>query len=214
MAGKLSRSATNSKGILLRIPWFILVWIPSSIIKKATKRNLLRLTSILSLVLTSFQDDEVSTPGQKGLFLPLFLNSCPTQQRRTIAGKKLNSTYIDIGVEDYFIHQPKGDKPPEFRGWHLAPSGETEGIIPDAQGELFSRALNLWLRWEELPNKVRLLRPYLPDGTPITTSQEEAHCREQVESLVEEESQHRQQLESELEKLRVELAVLRGGVPQ
>ena len=144
----------------------------------------------------------------------MFLNSCPTQQRRTIAGKKLNSTYIDIGVEDYFIHQPKGDKPPEFRGWHLAPSGETEGIIPDAQGELFSRALNLWLRWEELPNKVRLLRPYLPDGTPITTSQEEAHRREQVESLAEEESQHRQQLESELEKLRVELAVLRGGVPQ
>ena len=129
-------------------------------------------------------------------------------------GEKIKQYLIDIGVQDYFIHQPEGDKPPEFRGWRLTPSGEIEGIIPDAQGGLFSRTLNLWLRWEELPNKVRLLRPYLPDGTPITTSQEEAHRREQAESLAQEEVQRRQQLESELEQLRAELAALRGEVPQ
>ena len=64
--------------------------------------------------------------------------------------------------------------------------------------------------WENiLPNEVRLLRPYLPDGTPITTSMEEEHLRMEeqrlrmeAEARAEEETERRQALEAELERLR------------
>jgi len=146
-------------------------------------------------------------------------------------GEKVKQYLVDIGVEEYFIHQPEGDKPPEFRGWRLGSSGEIAEIAPDAEGGLFSLALNLWLRWEEVPDlKVRLLRPYLPDGTPIPTpeewkemaedekqhreqaealAQEESDRRHEAEVLLQEETQHSQQLEAELEQLRTQLVALR-----
>ncbi len=111
-------------------------------------------------------------------------------------GEKIKQYMVDIGVQEYFIHQPEADKPPEFRGWRRSPSGEIEGIPPDAEGGLFSRALNLWLRWEELPNKVRLLRPYQPDGTPISTSREEEQRRQEAEAIAQEEAQRRQEAEA------------------
>ena len=119
-------------------------------------------------------------------------------------GDKIRQYLVEIEVDEYFIHQPEGAKPPEFRGWCRSPSGTIEEIEPDAQGGLFSRALNMWLRWEYQPvSEVRLLRPYLPDGTPIPTSDE-------LKSMAESEKQRRQQLESELEQLRAEMAALRG----
>ncbi|MCZ6676477.1 MAG: Uma2 family endonuclease [Candidatus Poribacteria bacterium] len=138
-------------------------------------------------------------------------------------GKKVRQYLLDVGVQEYFIHQPEGDKPPEFRGWRRSPSGAIEEIVPDAQDGLFSRTLNLWLRWEDQPDKVRLLRPYLPDETPISTAKEmkqeleatkvlaeaEAQRRQQAEAAAREEAQRRRQAESELERLRAELAALR-----
>ena len=97
-------------------------------------------------------------------------------------GTKLKQYLVDIGVAEYFIHQPEGDKPPEFHGWRRGPAGEIEGIPPDAEGGLFSRSLNLWLRWEDYIGNVRLLRPYLPDGTPIPTSEEEVQLREEAQA--------------------------------
>ena len=144
-------------------------------------------------------------------------------------GAKLRQYLVDIGVEEYFIHQPEGDKPPEFHGWRRTPAGEIEGIPPDAEGGLFSHSLNLWLRWEDYPGNVRLLRPYLPDGTPITTSTEEIQLRKEAEAFAQEEAerrreaelaaqrsetraqeeaQRRQQVEAELEQLRAQLAAL------
>ncbi|MBI1927109.1 Uma2 family endonuclease [Candidatus Poribacteria bacterium] len=138
-------------------------------------------------------------------------------------GEKIKQYLIDIGVQEYFIHQPALDKPPEFCGWRISPSGEIEGIPPDAEGGLFSRALNLWLRWEEIPDdKVRLLRPYEPDGTPIPTSREEEQRRQeaelgrqeaelaaqQAEAIAQEEAQRRQRAEAELEQLLAKLAAL------
>ena len=73
----------------------------------------------------------------------------------------------------------------------------------------------------------RLLRPYLPDGTPITTSMEEKHLKEAAEARLEEEvllrevetqrrqaaetraaeeAHRRQAAEAELERLRAQLA--------
>ena len=134
----------------------------------------------------------------------------------------------DIGVAEYFIHQPEMEKPVEFRGWRRSPSGDIVALVPDAQGGLFSAALNLYFRWEEqLDTHVRLLRPYLPDGTPITTSieehrlrleaveqredaetraAEEAQRRQDAETRAAEETQRRQDAEVELERLRRQLA--------
>ena len=148
-----------------------------------------------------------------------FLSDSTAAQDR---GAKLRQYLVDIGVAEYFIHQPEGDKPPEFRGWRRSPSGEIEGIPPDAEGGLFSQRLNLWLRWEDYIGNVRLLRPYLPDGTPITTSAEEVQLREEAqafakaeterrreaEARAQQEAERRQQIESELERLRSQLAAL------
>ena len=146
-----------------------------------------------------------------------FLSDSTAAQDR---GTKLKQYLIDIGVEEYFIHQPEGDKPPEFHGWRRSPSGDIEGIPPDAKGGLFSHSLNLWLRWEDYIGNVRLLRPYLPDGTPITTSAEEMQLRKEAQALAKaeterrreaetrarEEAERRQQIEAELEQLRAQLA--------
>lgn len=92
----------------------------------------------------------------------------------------------------------------------------------------------MWFRWEDdQTTHVRLLRPYLPDDTPITTSLEEQQLRKQekqlretAEEMVAEESsrrhaaearaaeaiqrhadevKHRQEIEAELERLRGQL---------
>ncbi len=106
------------------------------------------------------------------------------------------------------------EKPTEFRGWKRSPSGNIVEIVPDAEGGLFSEALNLWFRWKvDQTTYVRLLRPYLPDGTPITTSMEEQHLKETAQELAKEEAflrevetQRRQELEAEIEQLRAQLA--------
>ncbi len=88
-----------------------------------------------------------------------------------------------MGVQEYFIHQPDPTKPAEFRGWRRTGSGGIEELPPGANGGLFSEALNLLFRWEERSDGLRLLRAYLPDGTPLTTSAEEARLRKQAEVI-------------------------------
>ncbi len=160
-----------------------------------------------------------------------FLSDSTANQDRN---EKVELYLKDIGVQEYFIHQPEMEKPPEFRGWKRTPSGEIVEMVPDAEGGLFSEALNLWFRWEELPNHVRLFRPFLPDGTPITTSMEEEQIRieeqqlrkaaeerveeesllrevetqrrQAAEAIAAEEIQRRQELKAELEQLRAQLA--------
>ena len=107
------------------------------------------------------------------------------------------------------------------------PSGTIVEILPDTHGALFSASLNLSFRWtDQHHSHVRLLRPYLPDGTPITTAIEERTLHaaakkrvEEVELRVEaerdlraeaearavEETHRRQALERELEQLRRQL---------
>ena len=67
--------------------------------------------------------------------------------------------------------------------------------------------MNLWLRWEEQEDThVRLLRPSLPDGTPITTPKEDKHLLIQAEAKAVSETERRQELEAEIEKLQAQLA--------
>ncbi len=146
-----------------------------------------------------------------------FLSDATADQDRH---EKVRVYLIEMGVQEFFIHQPEMDKPAEFFGWRRA-SNDVVEIVPDAAGGLFSEALNLWFRWEEDHTaRVRLLRPSLPDGTPINTSVEEEHLREQeqrlrmeaeeraeeAERIAKEEAGRRQALEAELAHLRAQIA--------
>ena len=110
-----------------------------------------------------------------------FLSDSTANQDRN---EKVQVYLKDMGAQEYFIHQPEMKKTAEFRGWQRSPSGDIVEIEPDVRGGLFSEALNLWFRWEEQPDThVRLLRPYLPDGTAITTSMEERRLHKQEQQL-------------------------------
>ena len=140
-----------------------------------------------------------------------FLSDATADQDR---GEKVQVYLRDMGAQEYFIHQPELKKPAEFRGWWQDLSGSIVEMEQDEEGGLFSEALNLYFRCEEQHHtQVRLLRPYLPDGTPITTSLEEQHLKEAAEARaetaearVEEETLRRQKAEAELEKLRAQIA--------
>ena len=110
-----------------------------------------------------------------------------------------------MGVQEYFIHQPEMEKPAEFRGWRREPSGTIVEIPPDPRGALFSESLNLSFRWaDQHHSHVRLLRPYLPDGTPITTAIEERNLHAAAKKRME-----AAELRVETAELRVETAELR-----
>ncbi|MBI1929955.1 Uma2 family endonuclease [Candidatus Poribacteria bacterium] len=109
-------------------------------------------------------------------------------------GEKLRKYFEEIGVLEYFVHQPEGTAPVEFRGWRRTETG-IEEIPEDARELRKSEALELWFGWEEQPDKVRLLRPYLPDGTPLPTLAEaHRHAREAVRAQREAE-EHAQEAE-------------------
>lgn len=141
----------------------------------------------------------------------------------------------EMGVQEYFIHQPELEKRSEFRGWRMNASGEVVEIVPNADGGLFSEALNLSFRWEvRVDRGVRLLRPHLPDGTVITTAMEQHHLlvgerhfrkvaearaegaearaeaaetrAETAAALAAAEAARRQEMEAELAQLRQQLA--------
>ena len=109
----------------------------------------------------------------------------------------------DMGVAEYFIHQPDMNRPIEFRGWRRDALGDIVEIEEEADDGLFSASLNLYFRWElHEAWELRLLRPYLPDGTAITTSMEEHHLRVEehhlrvaAEELAAAESERRQAAE-------------------
>ena len=154
-----------------------------------------------------------------------FLSDATGSQDRD---EKVDVYLHDIGVAEYFIHQPDMNRPVEFRGWRRDALGTIVEIDPDEAGGLFSASLNLYFRWElQEAWELRLLRPYLPDGTPITTSMEEHHLRleetqrrenaemraaeeaqrrQEAETRASEEAQRRQEVEAELERLRAQLA--------
>ena len=167
------------------------VLIPLFIIMKATSQSSLPRIFTLSLVSIEFHSGEAFIRGGEGA-VPVavfeFLSDSTANQDRN---ETVHVYLIDMGVQEYFIHQPEMKKPVEFRGWRQSPLGEVVEIAADEQGGLFSEALNLWLRWSEEVSDVRLLRPYLPDGTPITTAMEEHHLRLEAEAMAALEAQRR-----------------------
>ncbi|MYB65017.1 hypothetical protein F4X73_10035 [Candidatus Poribacteria bacterium] len=104
--------------------------------------------------------------------------------------RKVQLYLKEMEAKEYFIHQPNPEEPAEFRGWYRDTSGEIVEMTSDTPGTLFSEKLNLLFRWNvDMDLNVRLLRPYFPDGTPITTSIEEEQQRKIAEAQVEEQAE-------------------------
>ena len=110
-----------------------------------------------------------------------FLSDTTASQDRS---EKVAVYLSEMGVVEYFVHQPDMEESFEFRGWCRAERGTIVEMVPDSEGGLFSETLNLYFRSEAQPESyVRLLRPYLLDGTPITTSMEEHDLRMEEHDL-------------------------------
>ena len=115
--------------------------------------------------------------------------------------KKVQIYLEDMGAKEYFIHEPIPEKPAEFRGWYRDTSGEIIEMTQDTPRTLFSESLNLLFSWEVDVNLgVRYLRPYLPDGTVISTSIEVGQLHEEEKQLREEEQQLREIAETKAEE--------------
>ena len=112
----------------------------------------------------------------------------------------------EMGAKEYFIHQPDLERPAEFRGWYRDTSGEIIEMTQDTPRTLFSERLNLLFKWNvEVDLEVRLLRLYLPDGTPMTTSIEVQELYEEEKRLREEDQQLREIAETKVEEQAAQL---------
>jgi Uma2 family endonuclease len=127
-------------------------------------------------------------------------------------GTKLERYFSEIGIREYFIHQPATDRPFEFRAWQRQGEGHEE-IPHDERGGLYSEALNLWFSVEEdLDAEFRLMRPYLPDGTPIPTYEELKAEREAAKVKTEIAETRAEAAEVRLAEARIEIEEMRTEV--
>jgi Uma2 family endonuclease len=109
------------------------------------------------------------------------------------------AVYAMLGVQEYFLYDPLGEylRPP-LQGYRLQ-EGEYQRILPDADGGLTSQTLVLELQLEE--GRLRLVNPATGDRLLTPAEAQAAHRAEAAARRV---------AEAELERLRVELARLRG----
>ena len=119
--------------------------------------------------------------------------------------------FSEIGIHEYFLHQPEGERPPEFRGWRRRGDGYA-AIPPDGRGALYSEALNLLFSTEDLPNKLRFMRPYLPDGTPLVTLTESKAETAAARAEEAEATTRAEVAEARVEQLQADMVRLREAV--
>jgi len=122
--------------------------------------------------------------------------------RREDLGPK-KGTYEMLAVKEYFIFDPLEEYlKPRLVGFRLAKWGYRR----IEESPLVSHVLGLELRVEE--DMLRLIDPYT--GEKLLMPLEAQEARRRAEAQVAEEATARQQAEAELERLRAELARLRG----
>lgn len=114
--------------------------------------------------------------------------------------------YEVLGVQEYFLFDPLGEylRPP-LMAFRLLP----EGYRQVEEEPLISQVLGLELRVEG--NLLRLVDPRT--GEKLLTPQEAQEARRQAEQRAAEEVEARRKAEAELERLRAELARLKGELP-
>jgi Uma2 family endonuclease len=107
--------------------------------------------------------------------------------------------YAILGVREYFLYDPLGEYlRPSLQGYRLH-EGEYQRLPPEGQGRLTSQALGLELRVED--GRLRLVNP--ATGERLLTPAE-ALAAQRMEAAA------RRTAEVELQRLRAELARLRG----
>jgi Uma2 family endonuclease len=109
------------------------------------------------------------------------------------------AVYAMLGVQEYFLYDPLGEylRPP-LQGYRLQ-EGEYQRILPEANGGLTSQTLVLELQVEE--GRLRLVNPATGERLLTPAEAQAAHRAE---------ASARRAAEAELERLRTELARLRG----
>ena len=121
-------------------------------------------------------------------------------------GKDILNESISEGDKNG-LHQPNLEEPAEFRGWSRDDSGEIVEMTSDTPRTLLSEKLNLLFKWNiDMDLNVRLLRPYFPDGAPITTSIEESVLRKEAQQQRDEEKQLREEAEQQREIAEAQVA--------
>jgi Uma2 family endonuclease len=113
--------------------------------------------------------------------------------------------YAMLGVQEYFLYDPLGEylRPP-LQGYRLQ-QGEYERMLPGDQGQLVSQTLSLELRLQD--GQLLVVNP--ATGERLLTPAE-AHTARRTEAEARQAAEARAALaESELERMRAELARLR-----
>jgi Uma2 family endonuclease len=113
--------------------------------------------------------------------------------------------YAMLGVQEYFLYDPLGEylRPP-LQGYRLQ-QGEYERMLPRDQGQLVSQTLSLELRVQD--GQLQVVNP--ATGERLLTPAE-AHAARRTEAEARQAAEARAALaESELERMRAELARLR-----
>ena len=111
----------------------------------------------------------------------------------------MRALYAMLGVREYFVYDPLGEYlQPPLQGYRLH-EGEYQRLPPGSAGELVSQVLALELRLEE--GRLRVINPATGDRL-LTPAEAQAARRAEAAA--------RRVAETELGRLRAELARLRG----
>ena len=109
------------------------------------------------------------------------------------------AVYAMLGVREYFLYDPLGEYlRPSLQGYRLQ-EGEYQRLLPGATGEFVSQVLGLELRLES--GRLRVFNP--TTGERLLTPAEALVARRT-------EAAARQAAEAELERLRTDMARIRG----
>ena len=77
---------------------------------------------------------------------------------------------------------------------------------------MYSETLNLLFSTEDLPNKLRFMRPYLPDGTPLVTLTESKAETAAARAEAAEATTRAEVAEARVEQLQADMVRLREAV--
>jgi len=127
-----------------------------------------------------------------------------SQETKSIDTGWKKQLYAWLGVPEYFIFDPDYKRKPPLRAFRLRGKEYVEEAVTG--GRVRSEELGL-----ELVNTGAILRLRNPQtGEFLRTLEEEAEARRQAETARQAEAEARRQAEAELERLRAELAKLKG----
>ncbi len=137
---------------------------------------------------------------------PCFVCEVTSRSTRREDLEKKHRLYEEMGVEEYFLHDPLAEylRPP-LQGHRLV-GGRYQRIQPEPDGSLVSRTLGVLLRQEERESWRALRLVDLETGERLLTMAESREKNRRLDEQLVRSEAVRQSLEDELARLRRELA--------